>query len=148
MQQDYYLERAAEQVRGNPHRLVVQTFFDEPTFTASYVVHDPGTHEAAILDSVCDFDQPSGRTSYASADAIIAYVKDNGLTVEWLLETHAHADHLSAAPYLQEQLGERLPLARRSRRYSRFLRRYSTKSPISRATDRSSTFFSRMVTAS
>lgn len=110
MQQDYYLERAAEQVRENPHRLVVQSFFDEPTFTASYVVHDPGTHKAAIIDSVCDFDQPSGRTSYGSADAIIAYVKDKGLTVEWLLETHAHADHLSAAPYLQEHLGGKIAI--------------------------------------
>jgi glyoxylase-like metal-dependent hydrolase (beta-lactamase superfamily II) len=85
-------------------------FFDEPTFTASYVAHDPGTHKAAIIDSVCDFDQPSGRTSHESADAIIAYVKAKGLTVDWLLETHAHADHLSAAPYLQEQLGGKIAI--------------------------------------
>jgi glyoxylase-like metal-dependent hydrolase (beta-lactamase superfamily II) len=110
MQDDFYLERASEQVSENPHRLVVKTFFDEPTFTASYVVHDPGTHKAAIIDSVCDFDQPSGRTSFRSADGIIAYVKDNGLTVDWLLETHAHADHLSAAPYLQEHLGGKIAI--------------------------------------
>ena len=110
MHEDFYLERAIEQVRENRHRLVVQAFFDEPTFTASYVVHDPGTHKAAVIDSVCDFDQPSGRTSFASADAIIAYAKDNGLTVDWLLETHAHADHLSAAPYLQEQLGGKIAI--------------------------------------
>ena len=79
-----------------------------PTFTASYAVHDPATKAAAIIDSVLDFDQPSGRTSFESADAMIAYVEAEGLKVEWLLETHAHADHLSAAPYLQEKLGGRL----------------------------------------
>ena len=83
----------------------VRTFFDEPTNTATHVVHDPATGAAAIIDSVLDFDQASGRTSHASADAIIAYVEEAGLTVEWQIETHAHADHLSAAPYLQERLG-------------------------------------------
>ena len=110
MQDDFYLERAIEQVRDNPHRLTVKAFFDEPTFTASYVAHDPATHKAAIIDSVCDFDQPSGRTSFASADAMIAYVKETGLTVEWILETHAHADHLSAAPYLKEKLGGKIAI--------------------------------------
>ncbi len=86
-------------------RPVVKTFFDEPTFTATHVVHDPATLRAAIIDPVMDFDQPSGRTSHQSADAIIAYVRGAGLTVDWLLETHAHADHLSAAPYLQAELG-------------------------------------------
>lgn len=105
MQDEFYLERAIEQVRDNPHRLTVKAFFDEPTFTASYVVHDPATHKAAIIDSVCDFDQPSGRTSFRSADTIVEYVKETGITVEWILETHAHADHLSAAPYLKEKLG-------------------------------------------
>ncbi len=110
MPEDFYLDRAAEQVRENADRLVVRSFFDEPTFTATHVVHDPGTHKAAIIDSVCDFDQPSGRTSFASADAVIAYVKEHGLTVDWLLETHAHADHLSAAPYLQEKLGGKIAI--------------------------------------
>lgn len=110
MQDDFYLERAIEQVRDNPHRLTVKAFFDEPTFTASYVVHDPATHKAAIIDSVCDFDQPSGRTSFRSADAIVEYVKETGLTVEWILETHAHADHLSAAPYLKEKLGGKIAI--------------------------------------
>lgn len=110
MQDDFYLERAIEQVRDNPHRLTVRAFFDEPTFTASYVVHDPATHKAAIIDSVCDFDQPSGRTSFRSADAIVEYVKETGLTVEWILETHAHADHLSAAPYLKEKLGGKIAI--------------------------------------
>ncbi len=83
----------------------VRTFFDEPTFTATHVVHDPESKRAAIIDPVLDFDQAAGRTSHASADAVIAYVRAEGLSVDWLLETHAHADHLSAAPYLKEQLG-------------------------------------------
>ncbi len=86
----------------------VKTFFDEPTFTASHVVSDPATKRAAIIDSVLDFDQASGRTSTASADAVIAYVKSEGLTVDWILETHAHADHLSAAPYLKKRLGGKI----------------------------------------
>ena len=91
---------------------VVRTFFDEATFTATHVVHDPATLRAAIIDSVLDFDQPSGRTSHASADAIIDYVRAEGLMVEWQIETHAHADHLSAAPYLQEKLGGRIVIGR------------------------------------
>lgn len=91
---------------------VVRTFFDEPTFTASHVVFDPVTLKAAIIDSVLDFDPAAGRTSHASADAIIAFVRAEDLDVEWLLETHAHADHLSAAPYLQQQLGGQLAIGR------------------------------------
>ncbi len=87
---------------------VARTFFDEPTFTASHVVHDPATKRAAIIDSVLDFDNASGRTSTAGADAIIAYVKNEGLSVDWILETHAHADHLSAAPYLKKALGGKI----------------------------------------
>src|SRR3546814_21717 len=68
-------------------------------------VHDPETLRATVIDSVLDFDQPSGRTSHGSADAVIAYVRAEGLTVDWLLETHAHADHLSDAPYIQQELG-------------------------------------------
>lgn len=83
----------------------VKAFFDEATFTVSYVVKDPNSESCAIIDSVLDFDPKSGRTDTASADAIIEYVKNNGLKVEWLPETHAHADHLSAAPYLQKELG-------------------------------------------
>lgn len=112
MEKDINLERATAQVEAvlqgkirTPH---VKAFFDEPTFTASYLVHDPATKVAVIIDSVLDFDHPSGRTSFESADAIIAYVQDEGLKVEWLLETHAHADHLSAAPYLREKLGGKL----------------------------------------
>lgn len=87
---------------------VVTTFFDEATFTATHVIHDPATRRAAVIDPVMDFDQASGRTSHASADRVIAHVEAEGLTVDWLLETHAHADHLSAAPYLQQKLGGRI----------------------------------------
>jgi glyoxylase-like metal-dependent hydrolase (beta-lactamase superfamily II) len=83
----------------------VTAFFDEPTNTVSYVVKDPGSDACAIIDSVLDFDPASGRTHTGSADAIIGYVRDKGLRVTWLLETHVHADHLSAAPYLQDALG-------------------------------------------
>lgn len=88
----------------------VQAFFDEATFTVSYVVRDPGTSACAIIDSVLDYDPASGRTSERSADALIAYVREQGLDVVWQLETHAHADHLSAAPYLQDALGGRLAI--------------------------------------
>jgi glyoxylase-like metal-dependent hydrolase (beta-lactamase superfamily II) len=116
MHSDPHLQAAKEQIdraiRGQTQAPVVKTFFDEPTFTASHVVHDPRTRAAAVIDSVLDFDQPSGRTSTASADAIIAYLQEHGLTLEWLLETHAHADHLSAAPYLQERLGGKIAIGR------------------------------------
>ncbi|WP_298450989.1 MBL fold metallo-hydrolase [uncultured Marinobacter sp.] len=84
---------------------IVQHFFDEPTNTFSYVVRDPDSQACAILDSVLDFDYASGTTDVRSADEIIEYVRSNGLNVEWILETHVHADHLSAAPYLHEKLG-------------------------------------------
>ncbi|MCA8899721.1 MAG: MBL fold metallo-hydrolase, partial [Hyphomonas sp.] len=76
----------------------VKAFFDEDTFTVSYVVSDPETKTCAVVDSVLDFDQPSGRTHTASADEIIAFIRAEGLTLDWILETHVHADHLSAAP--------------------------------------------------
>ncbi|TLF48270.1 MBL fold metallo-hydrolase [Halomonas urmiana] len=84
---------------------IVTHFFDEPTNTFSYVVQDPDSNACAILDSVLDFDYAAGRTDVRSADEIIAFVRDNGLEVVWILETHVHADHLSAAPYLHETLG-------------------------------------------
>ena len=83
----------------------IQSFFDPATFTVTYVVADPVRKRAAIIDSVLDYDPKSGRTSHTSADQVVAHVKQADLTVDWLLETHAHADHLSAAPYLQAQLG-------------------------------------------
>jgi glyoxylase-like metal-dependent hydrolase (beta-lactamase superfamily II) len=108
---DSALENAIAQVsdaqKGVP---IIRAFFDNPTFTVSYVVHDPETKQAAVIDSVLDFDPASGRTSFASADSIIAYVAQQGLAVDWLLETHAHADHLSAAPYLQQKLGGKIAI--------------------------------------
>ncbi|GJL92719.1 MBL fold metallo-hydrolase [Hyphococcus sp.] len=83
----------------------VKTFFDEDTFTASHVVSDPATGAGAIIDSVLDYDPASGRTDNKSADAIIDHVRANKLSVEWILETHVHADHLTAAPYLKKKLG-------------------------------------------
>ncbi|MCC5971952.1 MAG: MBL fold metallo-hydrolase [Pararhodobacter sp.] len=85
-------------------------FFDEDTFTVTYVVRDPSSAKAAIVDSVLDFDYASGRTDTRSADAVIAFVKDKGFEVEWLLETHVHADHLSAAPYIQRELGGKIAI--------------------------------------
>lgn len=84
---------------------IVTHFFDEPTNTFSYVVQDPDSKSCAIIDSVLDFDYAAGRTDVRSADEIIQFIKDNGLETEWILETHVHADHLSAAPYLHEKLG-------------------------------------------
>jgi len=86
----------------------VKAFFDEATNTVSYVVRDPSGPACAIVDSVLDYDPAAGRTDTASADAIAAHVRAQGLRVDWLLETHVHADHLSAAPYLQRELGGRI----------------------------------------
>ena len=113
---DEGLEQARDVVeralRERTFRPAVKTFFDEATFTASHVVRDLATKKAAIVDSVMDFDQSSGRTSFTSADEIVAYVRAEGLDVEWILETHAHADHMSAAPYLQEKLGGKLGIGK------------------------------------
>lgn len=105
MADDSINEASAIVERGKSAPVVVQTFFDEDTFTATHVVSDPVTSKAAIIDSVLDFDAASGRTSTRSADLVVQYVKNANLDVEWILETHAHADHISAAPYLQERLG-------------------------------------------
>lgn len=108
---DSVLARAAEQVANAQRNVpVIKAFFDEATNTVTYVVHDAATNCAAIIDSVFDFDPASGRTSFDSADEVISYIKQQGLTVQWVLETHAHADHLSAAPYLQEKLGGKIAI--------------------------------------
>jgi glyoxylase-like metal-dependent hydrolase (beta-lactamase superfamily II) len=86
----------------------VTAFFDNATNTVSYVVKDPSGTACAIVDSVLDFDHASGRTDTSSADALIAYVQDQKLNPQWILETHVHADHLSAAPYLQDKLGGKI----------------------------------------
>ncbi len=88
----------------------VEAFFDPATYTYSYVVTDPSSKRCAIIDSVLDYDPASGRTSYNSANRLIQYVRDNQLQVDWLLETHVHADHLSAAPYLKRELGGQLAI--------------------------------------
>jgi glyoxylase-like metal-dependent hydrolase (beta-lactamase superfamily II) len=94
------------------HAPIIRSFFDEATFTASHVVHDPTSKHAAIIDSVLDYDPASGRTAFSSADALVAYAEEEALIVDWLLETHAHADHLSAAPYLQRRLGGKIAIGR------------------------------------
>ncbi|WP_035663467.1 MBL fold metallo-hydrolase [Bradyrhizobium sp. Ec3.3] len=91
-----------------PVKPVITPFFDAATNTVSYVVRDPGSKACAIIDSVIDIDYAAGRISYHSADAIIDFVLQNGLTLEWLIETHVHADHLSAAPYIQGKLGGKI----------------------------------------
>ena len=111
---DVNLAAAADQIRqcraSQNSCPVVKSFFDEATFTATHIAHDPKTLKGAIIDSVLDFDPASGRSSKKSADAVISYVREKNLTIEWHLETHAHADHLSAAPYLQEVLGGKLAI--------------------------------------
>jgi len=91
-------------------RPLVQPFLDEDTETWSYVIYDREGGSAAVIDAVLDFDQASGRTSTGGAEKIVAFVRDKQLTVEWVLETHAHADHLSAAPFIREQLGGKIAI--------------------------------------
>lgn len=111
---DPTLAAAAAQVkRARANRALrpeIAGFFDPDTNTVSYVVHDPATSDAAIVDSVLDFNPNSGRTATTSADRLIDYVTSHNLKVTWLLETHAHADHFSAAPYLQEKLGGKIAI--------------------------------------
>jgi glyoxylase-like metal-dependent hydrolase (beta-lactamase superfamily II) len=93
----------------------VTAFFDRETATVSYVVADPRSNACAIVDPVLDFDYASGRIGYRSADEIARFVKARALAVDWLIETHAHADHLSAAPYLQQQFGGKLGIGEQIR---------------------------------
>jgi glyoxylase-like metal-dependent hydrolase (beta-lactamase superfamily II) len=90
----------------------VTAFFDEATFTVSYVVADPETGHAAVIDPVLDYDAASGRTSTESADRVLAHVAENELTVDWVLETHVHADHLTAAPCVREKTGGKIGIGR------------------------------------
>ena len=100
----------------------IRPLFDEATNTVSYVVVDPATQAAALVDSVLDFDPKSGRTATASADRMIALVRERGLTVEWILETHVHADHLSAAPYLKDRVGGRIGIGEHIREVQKVFR--------------------------
>ncbi|MEC5215697.1 glyoxylase-like metal-dependent hydrolase (beta-lactamase superfamily II) [Actimicrobium sp. GrIS 1.19] len=95
-----------------PSRLQVEGFFDPDTWTVSYLVIDPATRQCALIDSVLDYDPKSGRTTTTSADKLIARVRETNAEVQWILETHAHADHLSAAPYLQQQLGGKIGIGK------------------------------------
>ena len=88
----------------------IKVFFHKPTSTFTYMVADPATRRAAVIDSVLDYDAAAGRTGTASADAIIAQVRGEELTLEWILETHAHADHVSAAQYIKEELGGKIAI--------------------------------------
>jgi len=113
---DSALQAACDQIaRAQQDRALRPTiagFFDVATNTVSYIVHDPASSEAAIIDSVLDYEAAAGRTSHASADRIIEYVNSKNLKVMWHIETHAHADHISAAPYLQKKLGGKLAIGR------------------------------------
>ena len=130
---DVNLDRAIEQVetfiREKAKAPIVKSFFDQPTFTATHVAYDPATRSAAIIDSVLDFDQSSGRTSTQSADSIIEYVRAERLTVQWLLETHAHADHLSAAPHLKKELGGMLAIGSEIRSVQRIFGKVFNEGP-------------------
>ncbi len=108
----------------------VQTFFDPATHTATHVIACPRTCVAAIVDSVLDYEPASGRTSTTSADRLIAWVREQHLRVEWHLETHAHADHLSAAPYLKRLLGGRIGIGGRIREVQRVFRKLFNASDI------------------
>jgi glyoxylase-like metal-dependent hydrolase (beta-lactamase superfamily II) len=110
---DPSLDHAADVIRkaiARHETPIVHTFFDEPTNTATHLAYDPKTRVGAIIDSVLDFDYAAGRTSYQSADQIIAYVNKEKISIAWHLETHVHADHISAAAYLQEKLGGALAI--------------------------------------
>lgn len=104
--------------------VAIQAFHDPATGTVSYVAHDPATREAAVIDPVLDYDAAAGRTATRSADALLAHLRAHGLRLRWILETHAHADHLSAAPYLRERAGGEIAIGEHIRgvqeRFGRF----------------------------
>jgi len=102
-----------------PRSPLVEPFFDPVTSTVSYVVHGGRGSVCAIVDPVLDYDPKAGRTSTRSAERVIAFVREHALTVDWLLETHAHADHLSAAPYLQQHLGGKIAIGEHIRTVQR-----------------------------
>jgi glyoxylase-like metal-dependent hydrolase (beta-lactamase superfamily II) len=107
------IEGVAQALRDARLAPGVETFFDEATNTATHVVWDRASATAAVIDSVLDYDPAAGRISTASADAVVAFLQSKGLQVDWLIETHVHADHLTAAHYLQSQVGGRTAISRR-----------------------------------
>ncbi|MBI2717304.1 MAG: MBL fold metallo-hydrolase [Rhizobiales bacterium] len=100
----------------------IEAFFDQPTNTVSYLVADPATRRAAVVDPVLDYDHKSGRASTVSADAILARATAQGFTIDWVLETHAHADHLSGAPYIKLKTGARVAIGERIREVQKIFR--------------------------
>ena len=126
----------------------VQAFFDPQTGTVSYLVWDPATLRAAVIDPVLDYDFKSGHTGTASVDRVLACVAEHGLQVDWILETHARADHLSAAAYLQGRVGGRVAIGEHIRTVQATLRRSSTWSAASCPTAASSTTCSGTARAS
>ena len=107
----------------------IRAFFDEPTNTVSYLVSDPATRRAAVIDPVLDYDHRTGKASAKSADAILAAAKTANLSIEWVLETHAHADHLSGAPYVKLKTGAKVGIGEHIREVQRIFR------PVFNATD-------------
>lgn len=105
-----------------PVKPVIHAFFDNPTNTVSYLVADPETKRAAVIDPVFDYDHKSGTGSVKSADAILAKAADEGFTVDWVLETHAHADHLSGAPYIKIKTGAKVAIGERIREVQKIFR--------------------------
>ncbi len=101
---------------------VIHAFFDEPTNTVSYLVADPETKRAAVIDPVLDYDHKSGKGSAKSADAILAKAADEGLAIDWVFETHAHADHLSGAPYIKIKTGAKVAIGERIREVQKIFR--------------------------
>ena len=126
----------------------VRSFFDEPTNTASHVVWDLAPRRCAVIDSVLDYDAASGRTATESADELVAFIQEHGLEVEWILETHVHADHLSAAPYVKERLGGALGVARTFALSKTSLARFSMPGPNFSETAANSTICSSTASAS
>lgn len=111
----------------------IKAFFDEPTNTVTYLVSDPATKRAAIIDSVMDFDQKSGKASYVSAQKLIDLAKAEGLTIDWVLETHAHADHLSAAPYIKSKTGAKVGIGENIRTVQTVFGKLFNASDVSRS---------------
>jgi glyoxylase-like metal-dependent hydrolase (beta-lactamase superfamily II) len=112
-----------------PRKVVIRAFFDEPTNAVSYLVADPETKRAAVIDPVLDYDHASGKASTKSADVILAEAAKNGLKIEWVLETHAHADHLSGAPYIKLKTGALVGICEHIREVQKIFR------PVFNATD-------------
>src|SRR5215217_3863555 len=106
----------------NTEKPTVQAFFDEPTNTASYLVSDPDMKTAAVIDPVLDYDHTTGKASSKSADAIVKAAEEAALKIDWVLETHAHADHLSGAPYIKLRTGAKVGIGEHIREVQRIFR--------------------------